>query len=207
MSDNFQTLLKNIVKQPDAKINDLEILSKLEKEKQIQQKQKRKNVKRKKFINAKPKAVNFSQSDLIKTSYLNSEINLPLVITPKDNNIDIVYWAKNNREFLEKKLIESDGILFRDFSITSPTDFEKLAQAICPKLFENYGDLPRVGVSDKVYGSTPYPSEQAILFHNESSHMHCYPQKIWFSCMQPAQSRGETPIVDCRKLLQFIDPK
>lgn len=25
--------------------------------------------------------------------------------------------------------------------------------------------------------------------------------------MQPAQSRGETPIVDCRKLLQLLDPK
>ncbi len=207
MSENFQTLLENIVNQPDSLINDLEILSKAEKEKQTQQKQQRKNVKRKKFINAKPKAVNFSQSDLIKTSYLNSEGNLPLVITPVDNNIDIIDWAKNNREFLEKKLVEHGGILFRDFSITSPTDFEKLAQAICPKLFENYGDLPRVGVSDKVYGSTPYPSEQAILFHNESSHMHCYPQKIWFSCMQPAQLRGETPIVDCRKLLQLLDSK
>ncbi|WP_235006684.1 non-ribosomal peptide synthetase [Calothrix rhizosoleniae] len=207
MSDNFQTLLENIVKQPDTLINDLEIFSEAEKEKQKQQKQQRKNVKRKKFINAKPKAVNFSQSDLVKTSYLHDGEHLPLVITPVNNNIDIIDWAKNNREFLEKKLIESGGILFRDFSISSPTDFEKLAQAICPKLFENYGDLPRTGVSGKVYGSTPYPSEQAILFHNESSHMHCYPQKIWFSCMQPAQSRGETPIVDCRKLLQLLDPK
>ncbi len=207
MSDNFQTMLENIVNQPDARINDLEILSEVEKQKQTQQKQQRKNIKRKKFINAKPKAVNFTKSDLIKTSYLNDGENLPLVITPGNNNIDIIDWAKNNREFLEKKLIESGGILFRNFSITSPEDFEKLAQAICPKLFENYGDLPRTGVSGKVYGSTPYPSEQAILFHNESSHMHCYPQKIWFSCMQPAQSRGETPIVDCRKLLQLLDPK
>ncbi len=207
MSDNFQTLLENIVNQPDARINDLEILSEVEKQKQTQQKQQRKNIKRKKFINAKPKTVNFSQSNLIKTSYLNDGANLPLVITPENNNIDIIDWAKNNREFLKNKLIESGGILFRNFSITSPEDFEKLAQAICPKLFENYGDLPRTGVSGKVYGSTPYPSEQAILFHNESSHMHCYPQKIWFYCMQPAQSRGETPIVDCRKLLQLLDPK
>ena len=207
MSDNFQTLLENIVNQPDARINDLEILSEVEKQKQTQQKQQRKNIKRKKFINAKPKAVNFSQSNLIQTSYLNAGEKLPLVITPVNNNIDIIDWAKNNREFLENKLIESGGILFRNFSISSPEDFEKLAQAICPKLFENYGDLPRTGVSGKVYGSTPYPSEQAILFHNESSHMHCYPQKIWFSCMQPAESRGETPIVDCRKLLQLLPGK
>ena len=67
--------------------------------------------------------------------------------------------------------------------------------------------MPREGVSGKVYGSTPYPSEQAILFHSESSHMHCWPQKIWFFCVQPSQSGGETPIVGCRKVLQLLDPK
>jgi hypothetical protein len=84
-------------------------------------------------------------------------------------------------------------------------EFESFAQAIAT-LFAEYGDLPRVEVSGKVYGSTPYPPEQAILFHNESSHLHYWPLKIWFFCVQPAQQGGETPIVDCRKVYQLLDP-
>jgi alpha-ketoglutarate-dependent taurine dioxygenase len=62
-------------------------------------------------------------------------------------------------------------------------------------------------MGNKVYGSTPYPHDKAILFHNESSHMYRYPMKIWFYCVQPSQSGGETPIVDCRKIYQLLDPK
>jgi alpha-ketoglutarate-dependent taurine dioxygenase len=74
-------------------------------------------------------------------------------------------------------------------------------------LFGEYGDLPREGVSGKVYGSTPYPPDKAILFHNESSHLHRWPLKIWFFCVQPAQQGGETPILDCRKIYQLLNPK
>ncbi len=86
-------------------------------------------------------------------------------------------------------------------------DFEKFAETICPNLFAEYGDLPRTDEGDKVYGSTPYPADKAILFHNESSHLHCFPLKIWFYCVQPAVQGGETPIVDCRKAYQLLSPQ
>ena len=56
-----------------------------------------------------------------------------------------------------------------------------------------------------MYGSTPYPSDQAIRFHNESSHMHLWPMKIWFFCLKSAEQGGETPVVDCRKVYQALD--
>jgi len=73
-------------------------------------------------------------------------------------------------------------------------------------LFGEYGDLPRAGIGGKVYGSTPYPQDQAILFHNESSHMHRWPLRIWFYCAQAAEQGGETPIVDCREVYRRLDP-
>ena len=148
-----------------------------------------------------------SSEELIKTSFWQSEQSLPLVITPNVKDLDIFDWAKNERKFLEDKLLKYGAILFHDCQINSINDFENLAQSICPNLFSNYGDLPRTGVSDKVYGSTPYPEDKTILFHNESSHLHSYPQKIWFFCVQPAQEGGETPIVDCRQVYQILDPK
>src|SRR5262249_30710512 len=81
------------------------------------------------------------------------------------------------------------------------------ASTLCPELFGEYGDLPREAMGGKVYGSTPYPSDQPILFHNESSHMHRWPRKIFFFCMQAAAQGGETPIVDCRKVYARLNPE
>lgn len=161
-----------------------------------------------KFLKAKPKAIDLpSSAELIKTSFLPSEHNLPLVITPAVKDLDIFDWIENELQFLDKKLIKHGAILFRNCQINSIPDFEKLTQAICPSLFEKYGDLPRTEASDKVYTSTPYPPDKTILFHNESSHLSCCPQKIWFFCLQAAREGGETPIVDCRQVYQLLDPQ
>lgn len=207
MMGHFEALLHSIVAQPDARINTLEIYTTDEKKKRMMAEAKQEDSKLKKFMQIKPKPVKLLQSELIKTDYLQPEQTLPLVIKPNINDIDPINWAKSHRKFLETELLKHGGILLRGFNLDSVLAFENLALAICPNLFSEYGDLPRVGVSNKVYGSTPYPQDKAILFHNESSHMHCWPLKIWFCCMQPAQLGGETPIVDCRKVYQLLDPK
>src|SRR5262249_22211899 len=89
----------------------------------------------------------------------------PLLLTPAAGPVDLAAWAADNRAFLASSLLRSGAILFRGFDLASPADFERAAGAVCPGLFGEYGDLPREGVSGKVYGSTPYPASQAILFH------------------------------------------
>ncbi|WP_020479985.1 non-ribosomal peptide synthetase [Mastigocladopsis repens] len=207
MTRHFQTLLNSIVTQPDARLSALEMLTETERKQQVMQKSERKAFKREKFINVAPKAVNLSQEQLIKTDYLQPGQTFPLVIQPQTDEIDLKSWAKNNQEFIERQLLKHGAILFRGFHVNSVSDFENFASAICPNLFGEYGDLPRAGEGGKVYGSTPYPADKAILFHNESSHLHRFPLKIWFFCVQPAQQGGETPIVDCRKAYQILNPK
>ena len=207
ISNHFQTLLNSILAQPDARLSSLEIFSEAEKKQQAMGKQKRKEFNLKKFKQVEPKTVSFVEEKLVNTEYLPAGETLPLVIKPNVDDLDPIDWVKNNREFLETKLLERGAILFRGFNLDSVSGFEKFAGTICPQLFGEYGDLPREGVGGKVYGSTPYPSEKTILFHNESSHLHCWPLKICFFCVQPAQEGGETPIVDCRKIYQMLDPK
>jgi amino acid adenylation domain-containing protein len=198
LADSYITLLQDIVLQPDTRINNLAMSNKAEITKE--------KSKFNKFLKVKPKPINLpSSEELIKTSFLQPEQSLPLVITPDVQDLEIFEWVNNEKQFLESKLLKHGAILFRNCQLNSISDFEKLAQTICPSLFGNYGDLPRTGVSNKVYGSTPYPAEKTILFHNESSHLHCYPLKIWFSCVQPAREGGETPIVDCRQVYQLLD--
>jgi len=207
MSAHFETLLKSIVTQPDTRINSLEMLTNSEKEQQSANKKQRKASKLKKLMAVQTKTLELSQDRLIKTDYLQPGAILPFVIKPNVDDLNIIEWVKSNRDFIETNLLHNGAILFRDFGFNSVVEFENFAEAICPGLFGEYGDLPREGVSGKVYGSTPYPQEQAILFHNESSHMHCWPNKIWFFCVQPAQQGGETPIVDCRKVFKLLAPK
>ena len=207
MASHFKTLLTNIVSQPHARIDALEMLTDDELKQQAMQKNKRKAFNREQLFKAAPTAINLSANNLVTTTYLQPEQTFPLVIQPVNNEIDLVDWAKSNRDFIEGELIKHGAILFRGFSVNSVAGFEDFATAICPHLFGEYGDLPRAGVGNKVYGSTPYPADKAILFHNESSHLHCYPLKIWFFCLHPAQKGGETPIVDCRKAYKILCPQ
>ncbi|MBD1837880.1 non-ribosomal peptide synthetase [Coleofasciculus sp. FACHB-501] len=207
LSAHFETLLNSIVAQPDTRLNRLEILTEAEKKQQAMQEIKREKSNFSKFKNIKPKAVTLPKGELVKTEYLQAGETFPLVLKPAVNEVDIVDWAKNNQEFIQTKLLQHGGILFRGFNEPLVFVFEQFAQAICPQLFGEYGDLPREGVSGQVYGSTPYPADKAILFHNESSHLHRWPLKIWFFCVKAAQQGGETPIIDCRKVYQLLEPQ
>ncbi|ACC81846.1 condensation domain-containing protein [Nostoc punctiforme] len=207
MTNHFQTLLNSIVSQPDVQIGNLEMLTEAERNQQVRQKRERKAFNQEKLIGITPKAISSLPEKLVETCYFQTGQTFPLVIKPASNDIDLIAWSKMNQEFLDKELLKHGAILFRDFNIESVLDFENFAQVISPDLFDEYGDLPRTGEGGKVYGSTPYPPKKAILFHNESSHLHQWPLKIWFFCIQVAQQGGETPIIDCRKAYKIINPK
>ncbi|BAS60151.1 amino acid adenylation domain protein (plasmid) [Leptolyngbya boryana NIES-2135] len=206
MANHFTALLASIVAAPEARLSTLSLQTAAE-PKPLHQPRDRKNMSFSKFKSIQPKAISVPETGLVTTSYLQPGEPLPLVVQPNLEDIDLIGWAKNNRGLLETELLKHGAILFRGFNAASVPEFERFAQTICPALFGEYGDLPREEVSQNVYTSTPYPADKAILFHNESSHLHCYPMKIWFFCVQPAQSGGETPIVDCRKVYQLLDPK
>lgn len=206
LSSHFETLLSSIVAQPETRLNALDMQTETEKMAKMMEQKQREAANRQKFKQVKPKAVSFSTTELVKTGELQAGEPLPLLVQPQVEALDLAEWAKSNSVWLETQLFQHGGILFRGFNTHSVQDFENVAQAICPDLFGEYGDLPREGIGGKVYGSTPYPADRAILFHNESSHLHQYPLKIWFFCVQPAQQGGETPIVDCRRLYRSLNP-
>jgi hypothetical protein len=153
------------------------------------------------------KAVDLSQVSLVKTRTIADGETLPLLVEPAVDNVDLHDWAKNSRSLIEAQLHKHGAVLFRGFGLSTVDDFEKLALALCPDLFGEYGDLPREGVSAKVYGSTPYPADQAILFHNESAHLPRWPMKQLFFSMIAAQKGGETPLLDGREVYRRVDPK
>ncbi|HTU45297.1 MAG TPA: TauD/TfdA family dioxygenase [Bryobacteraceae bacterium] len=132
-----------------------------------------------------------------------SESTFPAIIEPDSSGNDLVEWLRSAKDTIPE-LLRSGAVLFRGFSLRSASEFEAAARVVCPNLHGEYGDLPKEDGGNAVYRSTPYPPNRAILFHNESSHQSTWPLKQFFFCVQPAQSGGETPIVDCRLVLDRL---
>jgi alpha-ketoglutarate-dependent taurine dioxygenase len=207
MQAHLVTLLRHFVVQPEAKLSEFALLlSRNEKSERASQQRKTGKLNSTRFKKVKPRSVNLPQGELIGTHHLDGT-GQPLVVSPTLADLDLSDWARNNREFIEAKLSQHGALLFRGFRVETTSGFEQFAQAVCPDLFGEYGDLPREGVSGKVYGSTPYPADKTILFHNESSHMQRWPLKIFFYCLTPAEQGGETPFIDCRRAYRLLSPK
>ena len=202
------TLLENFSTHLDEPISKLdEVLAGNEKSQKVSEQRQHEQRNLKRFKSIKPKTVSLPQGELIKTEPLYPGQPLPLVVRPAVANVNLADWAKGNRELVEQMLHRHGALLFRGFETETVEKFEQFATAICSDLFGEYGDLPREGVGGKVYGSTPYPSDKAILPHNESSHLHRWPLRIFFYCVKAAHEGGETPIIDCQKLYRILDPK
>ncbi len=159
-------------------------------------------------IQEKRSEINLDTFRLTTTSYLHPGQLLPLIIQPTMSGVNLAEWAKSNRDYLQEELVKHGAILFRNFSLDSAGKFEEFARSVSRdgELFDEYGDLPRENPGAKVYGSTPYPADKAILFHNESSHTHRWPMKQFFYCVKASEGGGATPILDCRKAYQTLDP-
>lgn len=161
---------------------------------------------RKSLGDIRRKAVDLANFNPVKESQLQPDQPLPLIVEPTADQVDLADWARNNREYIYSKQDKHGGILFRGFGLKDAADHERIAGAICKELFADYGDLPREGVAGKVYTSTPYPEDKSILYHNESAHMSSWPSKINFMTLIVAKEGGATPIVDCRKVYNDLDP-
>jgi amino acid adenylation domain-containing protein len=208
MLRDFEALLGDIVARPETPINALQIVSETEKEQQELEKRKREQANLRKIRGSKPKAVNFSQKSLVHPSRLPSGKVPPLVLQPGVENVDLLGWAKANRESIEINLRQYGGILFRGFEIASQDKFEQFLQAISLRLMQyTEGATPRTQVGDRIYTSTEYPPDQTIALHNELTYVTTWPMKILFCCLQTAEKRGETPIADVRRVLQRINPQ
>jgi alpha-ketoglutarate-dependent taurine dioxygenase len=131
----------------------------------------------------------------------------PLLIEPAVRGVSLSDWAHANRDLVEERLLRQGALLFRGFELSDAGGFERFIRATSSE-WTQYREpaTPRSQVSENIYTSTEYPAEHAIFLHNENSHCASWPLKIYFICLVPAASGGETPIADCRKVLSRISP-
>jgi amino acid adenylation domain-containing protein/non-ribosomal peptide synthase protein (TIGR01720 family) len=204
---HVELLLIGLVEQPDATLNTLmETLNVNDREQQALAQQKRQESRLKRFAKVAPKPIDLGEMKLVETSQLSPHQPLPLLFEPSSSDLDPLAWVRAHQSLIQQQLSTHGGLLFRRFPLPSISHFEQFAASLCPTLFGDYGDLPRASSGGKVYGSTPYPPDQPILFHNESSHLERWPMNIFFYCVQPPASGGSTPLADCRRVWQLLSP-
>lgn len=155
----------------------------------------------------KRRSVGLSRESLVRAEPLFEGGGLPLLLTPQVKHLDAPAWARDNRDFIEARLHEHGGILFRDFGLVTAEDFRRFAEAVAGELVEyRERSSPRTQVDANVYTSTDYPADQSIFLHNENSYQQRWPQKIFFFCRVAPPEGGETPVADCRKIYARIPP-
>ena len=159
----------------------------------------------KKLPAIKRKAVSITLEALTRESYLHPGATLPLVIEPALENVNLIAWATENREQIERSLLQHGGILFRGFPVRTLEGFQEFCRTLSGELLEyRERSSPRSKVYGNVYSSTDYPADQTIFLHNEHSYSLTFPLRIYFYCDTPAAECGETPIADTRRVFKRL---
>jgi len=138
---------------------------------------------------------------------MEKELRMPLLMPLSDMDTDaFIQFFLKDKNGIKSNLQKQGAVKFQGVQIESLGDFQKIVDAISTK-FLSYvdGNSPRTKLSGNVYTSTEYDQSQKITMHNELSYSAKWPGELFFSCIEPAQSGGETLLADSREILKAMD--
>lgn len=149
---------------------------------------------------------NLGLTKVCNISFLNESTPVVLV-TPKYYGVDKEYFFANFKHEIERMLLKYGAIIFRQFDVTSLTDFRVFSElSIAPLMDYEERTTPRTSSKkeEQVYSSTEYHSRLPIYLHNENSYASSWPGKIMFWCARRASVGGESLLADCRKVYSSL---
>jgi alpha-ketoglutarate-dependent taurine dioxygenase len=150
---------------------------------------------------ARRRVVSSQPQEMVEVGPLRAGEGLPLLVRPRLPGVHLATWARENRAVVELHLHRAGALLFRGFDLKSVEEFEQVALAISHELAEyRFRASPRTTVKDRIYTSTDYPAVEEIFPHNEHSYSPVFPLRLYFYCVTPPATGGETPIGDTRRV-------
>jgi alpha-ketoglutarate-dependent taurine dioxygenase len=156
-------------------------------------------------ISTRRKGLRLSERELVTLGSLDGLEGFPLVVTPAIGDLNLAAWAAGNRQLINMTLISHGAILFRGFSSDTVDHFSRFVHTVTTDVLD-YQEraAARTQVAAQIFTSTEFPRDLPIPLHHEMSFSHCWPGKILFHCRQPAQSGGQTPIADDRRVVEQL---
>lgn len=148
----------------------------------------------------------------MKSKRLLAESELPLLVEPggaaEAPAERLGRWLREERPWVEEHVRRHGGLLLRGFDVGGAAQFGEVCRAMGSELMAyTGGESPRSRVAGEVYTSTEYPAHLEISLHNEMSYAREWPRWLFFFCLRPASSGGETHLADGRTLLARIAPE
>ena len=142
-------------------------------------------------------------------NYLTADLDLASVIDLKGlSPDDFIDYYKRNAASIDKDLQKHGALKFTGVEIDSVDTFQHITGNISSKFLRYVdGNSPRTKLAGDVYTSTEYDKTQRITMHNELSYSAKWPNKLFFSCLIPAETGGETLLADSREILKALDPE
>lgn len=151
------------------------------------------------------KPIMVSQQSIVSEDLLAPDWDLPWRVEPSLPGVDLVQWATQNREHLERMLLQHGAILLRGFDVQATQHFNAVIDALSSGALEYmFRASPRTRVGGNIYTSTDYPADQVIFPHNEHSYSPRFPLRLFFYCHLPSETGGETPIGSVRRVKSLI---
>ena len=159
-------------------------------------------------LRGRRQAIRVSDQELVATEPLFPDRDIPLVVRPTSEGVDLLEWAEGHADEIDRLLSEHRALLFRGFTPVTPSQFEAFARATSDGDPIEYRDrsTPRETRGSNVYTSTIYPADQRINLHNEGTYWVKWPLKIYFGSVVAAETGGATPIADVSKVYERIAP-
>lgn len=144
--------------------------------------------------------------DVIESARVTRDDALPATVLAQRRDADAVQWAQAHQDEIAHLLATWGGVLFRGFRINGVAHFDRFMTEGFGRELLSYRNrsTPRSEVRGRVYTSTEYPADQHIELHNENSYTSAWADTIFFHCVKPSETGGETPIADSRKVYARI---
>ncbi|MEV7287865.1 TauD/TfdA family dioxygenase [Streptomyces sp. NPDC093252] len=113
-----------------------------------------------------------------------------------------------HRDKLRTVLAERGALLLRGFDVGGVDGLDAAVRAFSGSEPLTYAERssPRSTIKGQVYTSTDYPADEEIFLHNENSYQAVWPRTLYFYCIEPALTRGATPLADIRAVRREIHP-
>jgi hypothetical protein len=137
------------------------------------------------------------------------ERKLPLTIQ-FDEGSDIetfAAWHADNKELVAEALLSIGAIHFRGIHSDTVEKFDRLSKYLSPeqKSFLD-GNSPRGKYTSNVYNASEYDANSIIRLHTEYSYSNIWPAYLFFCCITPAKTGGQTTVGDCRVMIDKLNP-
>ncbi|MEU1727057.1 TauD/TfdA family dioxygenase [Actinomadura sp. ATCC 39365] len=130
-----------------------------------------------------------------------NDARLPLVVEV-DPDLDLGHWVTQHKPRLRRQLSEYGALLFRGLKRSS---FEKVFTGLADQAVDYRGGAAiRSRVDSGTYTASEYPESLDIRLHSEFCYSNDWPMLLFFFCDIAPRDRGQTPIVDNRKVMRLL---